>query len=209
MIVEDSAVLAEGLNLLLSASGMTVVATTGDAPAFLAAVAEHEPDVAIVDVRLPPSFRDEGVQAALEARRIVPGLPVLLFSQYVEQVYARELLSDGKGGVGYLLKDRVARVDDFIDALRRVAAGGTAMDPEAVAQLLVRRSDPLDRLTARERDVLQLMAEGLDNAEIAARLFVTERAVHKHIGNIFGKLDLAPTDSGHRRVRAVLAYLDR
>ncbi|TDQ53144.1 LuxR C-terminal-related transcriptional regulator [Actinorugispora endophytica] len=208
VIVEDNTILAEGLNLLLASSGFEVAATVGDAEAFLAAVAEHRPDAAIVDVRLPPSFRDEGVQAALAARRLVPGLPVLVFSQYVEQVYARDLLSDGQGGVGYLLKDRVARVGDFVDALNRVAGGGTAIDPEVISQMLVRGRSPLERLTAREREVLEAMAQGLDNAEIARRLTVTERSVHKHIGNIFGKLDLAPTDSGHRRVRAVLAYLD-
>jgi DNA-binding NarL/FixJ family response regulator len=208
VIVEDNAVLAEGLNLLLASSGFEVAARTADAPSFLAAVAEHRPDVTVVDVRLPPTFSDEGVQAALAARAAVPGLPVLVFSQYVEQVYARDLLADGLGGVGYLLKDRVARVEEFLDAVRRVAAGGTAIDPEVVAQLLVRRTSPLARLTPREREVLELMAQGLDNGDIAARLVVTERAVHKHIGNIFLKLDLAPTDSGHRRVRAVLTYLD-
>ncbi|MFC4563473.1 LuxR C-terminal-related transcriptional regulator [Nocardiopsis mangrovi] len=207
VIVEDNAVLAEGLNLLLRTSGFEVAATTGDAAAFLAAVEEHRPDVAVADVRLPPGFRDEGIQAALKARTVVPGLPVLVFSQYVEQVYARDLLSDGKGGVGYLLKDRVARVEEFLDAVRRVAAGGTAIDPEVVAQLLVRRDTPLSRLTEREREVLELMAQGLGNSELAERLYVTERAVHKHIGNIFAKLGLDPADSGHRRVRAVLAYL--
>ncbi|MFW5417501.1 response regulator transcription factor [Nocardiopsis sp. CNT-189] len=208
VIVEDSAILAEGLELLLTSSGLEVAAVTGDAESFLAAVAEHRPDAAVVDVRLPPSFTDEGVHAALAARRIVPALPVLVFSQYVERVYARDLLSDGAGGVGYLLKDRVARVDDFLDALRRVAGGGTALDPEVVSQLLTRRSDPLGGLTPREREVLELMAQGLGNTEIAARLVVTERAVHKHVGNIFAKLGLAPDDGGHRRVRAVLAYLD-
>jgi len=208
VIVEDSAILAEGLELLLTSSGLEVAAVTGDAESFLAAVAEHRPDAAVVDVRLPPSFTDEGVHAALTARRIVPALPVLVFSQYVERVYARDLLSDGAGGVGYLLKDRVARVDDFLDALHRVAGGGTALDPEVVSQLLTRRSDPLSGLTPREREVLELMAQGLGNTEIATRLVVTERAVHKHIGNIFAKLGLAPDDGGHRRVRAVLAYLD-
>ncbi|NYI97472.1 DNA-binding NarL/FixJ family response regulator [Streptomonospora nanhaiensis] len=208
MIVEDSAVLAEGLNLLLSTSGFEVVATVDEAAPFLKIVEEGGTDAAVVDVRLPPTFRDEGVQAALAARRLVPGLPVLVFSQYVEQVYARELLSDGRGGVGYLLKDRVSRVGDFIDALKRVAAGGTAIDPDVIGQLLVRRDSPLTRLTAREREVLEHMAQGLSNAEIAEKLVVTERAVHKHIGNIFAKLDLDPGDSGHRRVRAVLTYLD-
>ncbi|MBV2365198.1 LuxR C-terminal-related transcriptional regulator [Streptomonospora nanhaiensis] len=208
VIVEDSAVLAEGLNLLLSTSGFEVVATVDEAAPFLKIVEEGGTDAAVVDVRLPPTFRDEGVQAALAARRLVPGLPVLVFSQYVEQVYARELLSDGRGGVGYLLKDRVSRVGDFIDALKRVAAGGTAIDPDVIGQLLVRRDSPLTRLTAREREVLEHMAQGLSNAEIAEKLVVTERAVHKHIGNIFAKLDLDPGDSGHRRVRAVLTYLD-
>ncbi|MDA0565052.1 response regulator transcription factor [Streptomonospora sp. S1-112] len=208
VIVEDSAVLAEGLNLLLSTSGFEVVATVDQAAPFLKIVEEGGTDAAVVDIRLPPTFRDEGVQAALAARRLVPGLPVLVFSQYVEQVYARELLSDGRGGVGYLLKDRVSRVGDFIDALKRVAAGGTAIDPDVIGQLLVRRDSPLTRLTAREREVLEQMAQGLSNAEIAAKLVVTERAVHKHIGNIFAKLDLDPGDSGHRRVRAVLTYLD-
>jgi DNA-binding NarL/FixJ family response regulator len=208
VIVEDSAVLAEGLRLLLSANGFTVAATTGEPEGFVAAVEEHRPDIAVVDVRLPPTFRDEGVHAALEARKRLPGLPVLLFSQYVEQIYARALFSDGMGGIGYLLKDRVARVEEFVESLRRVAEGGTAVDPEVIAQLMVRREDPLTRLSAREREVLGLMAQGLGNSEIAGRLVVTDRAVHKHIGNIFDKLGLAPQDPGHRRVRAVLAYLE-
>jgi DNA-binding NarL/FixJ family response regulator len=211
VIAEDNVLLSEGLTLLLRSSGIEVAATVTDGPSFVAAVREHDPDVTIVDVRLPPSFRDEGVRAAIAARAERPDLPVLVLSQYVEETYAGELLADGRGGVGYLLKDRVSRVDEFVDALRRVAAGGTAMDPEVVAQLLVRRrgGDPVGTLTPREREVLALMAQGHANGEIAAKLTVTERAVHKHIGNIFGKLDLPPSDSGHRRVLAVLAYLNR
>ncbi|ASO18059.1 DNA-binding NarL/FixJ family response regulator [Actinoalloteichus hoggarensis] len=208
VIAEDNVLLAEGLNLLLASAGFEVVATVADGPSFLAAVAEHRPDVTVVDVRLPPTFRDEGIQAALAARRAGPGLPVLVLSQYVERMYARELLRDGRGGVGYLLKDRVSRVEVFLDALRRVADGGTAMDPEVVAQLLIRRDgDPVDTLTPRELEVLRLMAQGRDNAAIATMLVVTERSVHKHIGNIFQKLGLNPDESGHRRVLAVLRYL--
>ncbi|MEU4419654.1 response regulator transcription factor [Actinoplanes sp. NPDC024001] len=207
VIAEDNVLLSSGLELLLARRGFEVVATATDADAFLAAVGEHRPDVTIVDVRLPPSFRDEGIRAALRARRDHPGLPVLVLSQYVEHEYASELLASAPTGVGYLLKDRVSRVDEFVDALRRVAAGGTALDPEVVAQLLNRRSDPLATLTRRERELLALMAQGHDNATIAARLFITDNAVHKHISNIFAKLGLAATDSGHRRVLAVLAYL--
>ncbi|MFI6026407.1 response regulator [Amycolatopsis magusensis] len=207
LIVEDNVLLTEGLKLLLSTAGHEVVDTVTDGAAFVEAAARHRPDVSIVDVRLPPSFTDEGVRAALRARRETPGLPVLVLSQYVEQTYAGELLSSGEGGVGYLLKDRVARVAEFLDALERVAGGGTAMDPEVVAQLLTRRHDPLAALTAREREVLELMAQGFANGEIARRLVVTDRAVHKHIGNIFAKLDLPPDEAGHRRVLAVLAFL--
>ncbi|QWF80102.1 response regulator [Amycolatopsis sp. CA-230715] len=207
VIVEDNVLLAEGIKLLLATAGHEVVAHVDNADAFVAAVTEHEPDVSIVDVRLPPSFRDEGIHAAMRARRVLPGTPVLVLSQYVEETYAGELLSDGHPGVGYLLKDRVARVEEFLEALDRVAGGGTALDPEVISQLLTRRHDPLAALTAREREVLDLMAQGFANAEIAGKLTVTERAVHKHIGNIFAKLDLPPSDSGHRRVLAVLAYL--
>lgn len=207
VIAEDNVVLAEGLSLLLRSSGFEVVAVAGDGEAFVQAVLDHKPDVTVVDVRMPPTFRDEGIRAALAARKAQPGLPILVFSQYVEETYAGELLADRRGGIGYLLKDRVGRVDEFIDALRRVASGGTALDPEVVAQLLVRRDNPIAALTPREREVLALMAQGFGNAEIAERLVVTERAIHKHIGNIFVKLDLPPTDSGHRRVLAVLAYL--
>ncbi|MEJ3658054.1 response regulator transcription factor [Actinomycetes bacterium KLBMP 9759] len=207
VIVEDNVLLSAGLELILGTRGIEVAACVGDAPAFLAAVEEHRPDAAIVDVRLPPTFRDEGIKAALQARRARPGLPVLVLSQYVEQDYARELLSDGRGGVGYLLKDRVSRVGEFVDALERVAAGATVMDPEVVAQLLSRRDDVVGSLTPREREVLALMAEGHDNSTIRSRLVVSDNAVHKHIGNIFAKLGLAQHDSGHRRVLAVLAYL--
>jgi DNA-binding NarL/FixJ family response regulator len=209
VIAEDNALLREGLELLLSHNGFEVADTVGNAPALLEAVAVHRPDVAVVDVRLPPSFRDEGLRAAIQARRRWPGLAVLVLSQYVERVYASELLADGAGGVGYLLKDRVARVEEFIDALRRVAAGGTALDPEVVTELFARdHGRPLDALTPREREVLALMAQGHANATIAELLVVTERAVSKHIAAIFAKLGLPPTDTGHRRVLAVLAYLN-
>lgn len=210
VIAEDNVLLSEGLKLLLGTRGHEVVAVAEDAAGFAAAVREHSPDLAIVDVRLPPGFRDEGVHAAIAARDEHPGLPILVLSQYVEQDYAGELLSDGRGGVGYLLKDRVGRVSEFVEALDRVARGGTVMDPAVVQQLLTSRGrDPLETLTAREREVLGLMAEGHDNGEIAERIVVTNNAVHKHIGNIFQKLGLSPTDTGHRRVRAVLAYLSR
>jgi DNA-binding NarL/FixJ family response regulator len=210
VIAEDNVLLSAGLELLLSTRGIEVAEVAGDAAAFADALERHRPDLAIVDVRLPPDFRDEGVHAAIEARRRYEGLPVLVLSQYVERDYAGELLADGRGGVGYLLKDRVGRVSEFVEALLRVAGGGTVMDPEVVRQLLAGRArDPLESLTRREREVLALMAEGLGNGEIAERIVVTENAVHKHVGNIFAKLGLAPTDTGHRRVRAVLAYLDR
>jgi DNA-binding NarL/FixJ family response regulator len=209
VIAEDNALLREGLELLLSHNGFEVADTVGNAPALLEAVAAHRPDIAVVDVRLPPSFRDEGLRAAIEARRRWPGLAVLVLSQYVERVYASELLADGAGGVGYLLKDRVVRVEEFIDALRRVAAGGTALDPEVVTELFARdHGRSLDALTPREREVLALMAQGHANATIAELLVVTERAVSKHIAAIFAKLGLPPTDTGHRRVLAVLAYLN-
>ncbi|MFD3405908.1 response regulator [Kribbella sp. NPDC058693] len=207
IILEDNPILAEGLSLLLNNSGFEVAAVATDADEFAKAIAEHQVDIAVVDVRLPPTFTDEGLRAAIEARRVRPGLPVLVFSQYVEEVYAAELLAAGSEGVGYLLKDRVSRVDEFLEAVRRVAAGGTVLDPEVVSQLMVKRSSPLDRLTPREREVLALMAEGLGNVAIGAKLVISEGAVHKHVGNVFLKLDLPPTDSGHRRVLAVLAYL--
>ncbi|GAA1130400.1 response regulator transcription factor [Kribbella jejuensis] len=207
IILEDNPILAEGLSLLLDNSGFEVAAIATDADQFATAIAEHQVDIAVVDVRLPPTFTDEGLRAAIEARRVRPGLPVLVFSQYVEEVYAAELLAAGSEGVGYLLKDRVSRVDEFLEAVRRVAAGGTVLDPEVVSQLMVKRSSPLDRLTPREREVLALMAEGLGNTAIGEKLFISDGAVHKHVGNVFLKLDLPPTDSGHRRVLAVLTYL--
>ncbi|MFE6735692.1 response regulator [Microbacterium sp. NPDC057650] len=210
VIAEDNVLLAEGLELILSTRGLEVAAVAGDAPAFLDAVDEHRPDVAVVDVRLPPDFRDEGIRAALEARARHPQLAVLVLSQYVEQEYARELIADERGAVGYLLKDRVSRVSAFVDAVTTVAEGGTVMDEEVVRQLLAPRPhDPLDRLTPRELEVLALMASGQGNGQIGERLYVTENAVHKHIGSIFTKLGLDPTESRHRRVRAVLTYLDR
>ena len=209
VIAEDNVLLAEGLALLLSRAGFEVVARVVDGDSFVAAAVEHRPEVAIVDVRMPPTFRDEGIRAALEARRLVPGLPILVLSQYVETSYATELMAGGPGGVGYLLKDRVSRVEEFVDALVRVAGGGTVMDPEVVRQLLTRRvSDPVDALSPREREVLGLMAQGQDNTTIRNRLHITESSVQKHIGAIFTKLGLQPADSGNRRVLAVLAYLD-
>ncbi|APE36273.1 DNA-binding response regulator [Nocardia mangyaensis] len=210
MIAEDNALLREGLVLLLSTAGIEVVAAVDNADDFLAAVAADRPDAVVVDVRLPPTFTDDGLRAAVSARKLHPGLPVLVLSSWVEDSYAAELLGDGMGGVGYLLKERVGKVDRFLDSLRRVAAGGTAMDPEVIAQLLVRRKadDPLAALTAREREVLALMAEGHNNTTIAQRLVVGEGAVHKHIRSIFAKLGLSADDVGHRRVLAVLAYLN-
>ena len=209
VIAEDNALLREGLVLLLTSAGHEVVAVAGAEPEILPAILAHRPDIAVLDVRMPPGFRDEGLRAALAAREKVPGLPVLVLSQYVEESYAAELLGGGASGVGYLLKDRVGRVEEFLDALDRVAAGGTALDPEVVTELLTRRHrTPLDELTPREREVLKLMAEGRDNGAIAATLVITERAVSKHIGNVFLKLGLPPADSGHRRVLAVLAYLN-
>ena len=209
-IAEDSVLLREGLVRLIEDGVGTVVAAVGDGPSLVAAVVEHRPDVSVVDVRMPPTQRDEGLRAAIEARRRVPRSPMLVLSQYVEAQYASELLADGAGGVGYLLKDRVADVREFNDALRRVAAGGTALDPEVVSQLMVqrRRDDRLSELTPREREVLAAMAEGRTNAGIAELLSITEGAAEKHISNIFSKLDLPGTVDGHRRVLAVLAYLD-
>jgi len=214
VIAEDSAVVRAGLAEILADRGHDVVAAVGDADALRAAVAEHHPDVTVVDVRMPPGYTDEGVRAAIAIRRDHPGIGVLVFSQYIETRYAADLLGAASGGgaagVGYLLKDRVADVGEFVDALSRVAAGGTALDPEVVTQLLgaSRRTDGLAALTARERDVLALMAEGRSNAAIAETLVVTERAVEKHISNIFTRLGLAPSDADHRRVLAVLRYLE-
>jgi DNA-binding NarL/FixJ family response regulator len=214
VIAEDSAVVRAGLVEILADRGHDVVAAVGDADALRAAVAEHHPDVTVVDVRMPPGYTDEGVRAAIAIRRDHPGTGVLVFSQYIETRYAADLLGAASGGgaagVGYLLKDRVADVGEFVEALSRVAAGGTALDPEVVTQLLgaSRRTDGLAALTARERDVLALMAEGRSNAAIAETLVVTERAVEKHISNIFTRLGLAPSDTDHRRVLAVLRYLE-
>jgi DNA-binding NarL/FixJ family response regulator len=210
VVAEDLFLLRDGLVRLLEAHEFEIAAAVADAPGLLKALVEERPDVAIVDVRLPPTFSDDGLRMALEARRAVPGLPVLVLSQYVEQLYARELLADRAGGVGYLLKDRVFNDDQFVDAVRTVAAGGTVMDSEVVAKLLGRRAreEPLARLSAREREVLGLMAEGRSNSAIAQRLFVTDKAVSKHSTSIFTKLDLAPSDDDNRRVLAVLAYLN-
>ena len=209
VIAEDLALLRDGLIRLLTAYGFEVVAAVDNGVSLQQALLEHRPDVAVVDVRLPPTFTDEGLRAAIEARAKVAGLPVLVLSQHVEQLYARELLSDRRGGVGYLLKDRVSSVAEFVDAVRRVAAGGTAMDPEVVSQLLARNAgEPTRSLTAREREVLSLMAEGRSNAAIAAQLFVTDKAIGKHINNIFSKLGLPPSEDDNRRVLAVLAYLN-
>ena len=209
VIAEDSALIREGIARLIQESGGTVVAKVADGPSFIEAVVEHRPDVSVVDVRMPPTQRDEGLRAAIEARRRVPGTPVLVLSQYVERQYATELLADRAGGVGYLLKDRVGDVRDFMDALRRVARGGTALDPEVVAQLMVRHDvgDPLAVLTPREREVLAAMAEGRTNVGIAALLGISEGATEKHISNIFGKLELPDSQNDHRRVLAVLAWL--
>ncbi len=208
VIGEDSVLLLAGLTKLLESAGFTVAATAANATELLAAVAEARPDLVIADVRMPPTHTDEGIRAALAIRAQWPEIAILVLSQYVEERYAADLLSANTSSIGYLLKDRVADVTEFLDALRRVASGGTALDPEVVAQLLVRRgSDPLQALTQRERDVLALMAEGRSNAEIGAALVITDSAVSKHINSIFGKLGLHPGDTGHRRVLAVLRYL--
>jgi DNA-binding NarL/FixJ family response regulator len=210
VVAEDLFLLRDGLVRLLGAHGFDVADAVESAPDLLTALIKHRPDVAIVDVRLPPTFTDDGLRAALQARAQVPGLPVLVLSQYVEQLYARELLADQGGGVGYLLKDRVFNDDQFVDAIRAVAGGGTVMDTEVVAKLLGRhaREEPIGRLSAREREVLGLMAEGRSNMAIAQRLFVSEKAVSKHTASIFAKLGLAPSDDDNRRVLAVLAYLN-
>jgi DNA-binding NarL/FixJ family response regulator len=209
VVAEDLALLREGLIRILHAYGFEVVEAVDNGPSLVRALDTHRPDVAVVDVRLPPTFTDEGLRAAIDVRTRVPGLPVLMLSQYVEQLYARELMSDRAGAVGYLLKDRVSDVGQFIDTVRRVAAGATVMDPEVVASLLARHEgdEPLRALTPREREVLSLMAEGRSNAAIAARMFVTEKAVSKHSYNIFTKLGLQQSEEDNRRVLAVLAYL--
>ncbi|MFJ9691515.1 response regulator [Kitasatospora sp. NPDC101183] len=210
VLAEDLFLLRQGLIQLLDAHGFETVAAVDNGPDLLAAAAEHRPDVMIVDVRLPPGFTNEGLRAALQARRENPGLPILVLSQHVEQLYARELLADGTGGIGYLLKDSVFDTGQFVDAIRRVAAGGTAMDPAVVAQLMTShaRDEPLRTLTARERGVLELMVEGCSNAAIAQRLHVTEGAAAKHISSIFAKLGLAADGDSNRRVMAVLTYLN-
>jgi DNA-binding NarL/FixJ family response regulator len=210
VIAEDSVLLRAGIGRLLADEDITVAAAVGDGVELLAAVVEHRPDLAIVDVRMPPTFTDEGLRAAVSARAELPGLPILVLSQYVEERYAVELVAGGAQGVGYLLKERVADVAEFVDAVRRVAAGGTCIDQEVVTQLLVRRRrNPVDGLTPREREVLELMAQGMTNAAIAGKLVVSDGAVEKHIGNIFAKLGLEPRAEEHRRVRAVLAYLEQ
>jgi DNA-binding NarL/FixJ family response regulator len=211
VIAEDLALLRDGLTRLLRDNGFDVVAAVQDGDALFHAVSGERPEIAIVDIRLPPSFRDEGVRAALELRDKVPETAILVVSQYVEPTYATELLADGRGGIGYLLKDRIMDVEDFLDAVRRVAEGGTALDPEVVAALLGGRKpdDPLEQLTPREREVLALMAEGRSNAAIAQELVLTVGAIEKHIANIFMKLRLPPSETDHRRVLAVLAYVQQ
>jgi DNA-binding NarL/FixJ family response regulator len=211
VIAEDSVLLREGVARLLEESGFEVVAQAGDAEELIRKVRAHKPDVAVVDVRMPPTHTDEGLRAAHAIRGELPDVGVLVLSQYVEETYARELLADSAEGVGYLLKDRVADIDAFADAVRRVAGGGSALDPEVVAQLLGRRrrQDPLEQLSPREREVLGLMAEGRSNAAVAAELVITERAVEKHVTSIFGKLGLETSPDDHRRVLAVLAYLEK
>jgi DNA-binding NarL/FixJ family response regulator len=211
VIGEDLALLRDGLIRLFRAHDFEVVAAVDNGPGLLRALLEHRPDVAVVDVRLPPTFTDEGLQAAIAARREVPGLPILVLSQYVEQLYARELLAGGQGGIGYLLKDRISDLDQFVEAVRRVAGGGTAMDPEVIAALLARprAAAPLAGLTPRETEVLGQMAQGRSNAAIAARMFITEKAVGKYTAAIFSKLHLPVCEDDNRRVLAVLRFLDQ
>jgi DNA-binding NarL/FixJ family response regulator len=208
VLAEDHALLRAGLIQLLEGNGFTILHAVDNAPALTQALLDPDADAAVLDVRLPPTQTDEGLRAAIAVREARPGFPVMVLSQYVEQLYARELLASGVGSVGYLLKDRVSDVAEFVDGVRRVAAGGTVLDPEVVATVMARqRDEPLDRLTAREQEVLALMAEGRSNAAVAAHLHVTEKAVAKHINSIFAKLDLPLDDDDHRRVRAVLAWL--
>ena len=210
VIAEDSVLLREGLVRLIEAAGLAVVGTAGDVAELDDLLERVEADVVVLDVRMPPTFTDEGIRAALTLQRRDPPLPVLVLSQYVEERYASELLSRGTGGIGYLLKDRVADVEQFLDSLRRVAAGGTVLDPEVVAQLMVRRkASPIDRLTPRELETLSLMAEGRSNSAIAAGLHISESAVAKNVNNIFTKFDLSPADTDHRRVLAVLQFINK
>jgi DNA-binding NarL/FixJ family response regulator len=210
VIAEDLMLLRDGLVRMLTDTGHEVVAAVSTAPDLEAAVSGHRPDLSIVDVRMPPNFRDEGLRAALAIRRREPKTPILILSQYVERAYAAELIADGHGAVGYLLKDRVTELDEFLDAIERVAAGGTAMDPEVVRQLFARNNSDsgISTLTAREREVLGLIAQGLSNSAICAELVLAPASVEKHISNILSKLRLPPSDDSHRRVRAVLAYLN-
>jgi DNA-binding NarL/FixJ family response regulator len=210
VIAEDLLLLRDGLIRILTDTGHTVVAAVDNAPDLESAVQEHRPDLSIVDVRLPPGFRDEGLRAALSVRKREPRTPILILSQYVERTYAAELLADGNGAVGYLLKDRVTALDEFLDAIERVAGGGTVMDPEVVRQLFARnnRDQGVSALTPREREVLALVAQGLSNSAICTELVLAPPSVEKHITNILTKLDLPPADDTHRRVRAVLAYLN-
>jgi DNA-binding NarL/FixJ family response regulator len=209
VVADDSVLLREGVVRLLEENGFDVVGQAGDAEDLIRKVKAHKPDVAVVDIRMPPTNTDDGLRAALEIRAELPDTGVLVLSQYVEEGYALDLVGESAGGVGYLLKDRVADVDRFVDSVRRVADGGSALDPEVVSQLVgrARRDDPIDELTPREREVLELMAEGRSNNAIAEHMTVTERAVEKHVTSIFGKLDLAPAPEDHRRVLAVLAFL--
>lgn len=208
VLAEDHALLRDGLIRLLEAHGFSILAAVDNAADLDKALLDPDADAAVVDVRLPPTFSDEGLRAAIAARAARPGFPVMVLSQYVEQLYARELLASGEGSVGYLLKDRVADVTDFVDGVRRVAAGGTVIDPEVIATVMARqRETPVDRLTDREREVLSLMAQGRSNAAIAGAMFVTEKAVAKHTNSIFAKLDLPVDTDDNRRVRAVLAWL--
>jgi DNA-binding NarL/FixJ family response regulator len=210
VIAEDSVLLRAGIGRLLADEDITVVAAVGDGTELLAALVEHRPDLTIVDVRMPPTFTDEGLRAAVTARERLPDLPILVLSQYVEESYAVELVAGGAQGIGYLLKERVADVTEFVDAVRRVAAGGTCIDPEVITQLLVRKQhNPITGLSPREREVLELMAQGMANTAISGRLVVSDGAVEKHIGNIFAKLGLDPRPEEHRRVRAVLTYLEQ
>lgn len=210
MIAEDTVLLREGAVRLLQGAGIEVVGQAGDSEELLRKVRAHKPDVAIVDIRMPPGHSDEGIRAAAEIRTTLPGTGILILSQYVEEYYVRQLLEDGASGVGYLLKDRIVDVDTFVRAVERVAAGEAVLDPEVVAQMMGRRrpSGPLDRLTVREREVLEAMAEGLTNRAIAGRLFLSERAVERHVTSIFEKLDLSGVEGGHRRVLSVLAFLE-